>query len=81
MKKLLVKAGLFVTSAVAMLVGASPAQADRLGITEVSENSPLYLDHATAASVDGDMISYHYSHQSHQSHGSHQSHRSHYSGY
>ncbi len=82
MKKLITKAGLFVASAVALLGVSLPAQADQTGISEVTENSPLYLDHAPAQTANGDVVvGYHYSHQSHQSHESHYSHRSHYSGY
>lgn len=82
MKKLVAKAGLFVGAVVALIGVSSPVQADQTGISAITENSPLYLDHAPVQVSNGEaVVGWHYSHQSHQSHESHQSHYSHRSGY
>ncbi len=45
---------------------------------QVSESTPLYLEHATQifSSESNTMLSQHYSHASHESHASHASHYS-----
>lgn len=87
MKKLIAKSGLFMAGLFALIGVNTPVQADQ-GISNIREDSPLYLDHAPAQVSNGDVVvGWHYSHQSHESHysheshGSHQSHHSHYSGY
>lgn len=49
--------------------------------SQISEITPLYLQHAASILDKAVMVQdWHSSHQSHQSHYSHESHRSHYSG-
>jgi hypothetical protein len=80
MKKLIVKAGLLAGAVLAMLGTTTPANADQ-GITQITEETPLYLNYIPAQASAGDVLGYHYSHASHGSHESHASHVSHYSGY
>jgi hypothetical protein len=48
-------------------------------ITQISSNTPLFLQHANDIFQDHSVMNWHYSHSSHGSHYSHGSHTSHYS--
>lgn len=67
--------GISVNNVMAM---ASPPTSQPVSITEITNNSPLYLEHGK--SIAGSMLAYdddgHYSHSSHSSHRSHSSHES-----
>lgn len=86
MKKLILKIGLYIGTAVAMLNITTPTTpttpiTPTQSVTQITESSPLYLDHAPTQATKGNMVvSWHYSHDSHTSHTSHTSHYSHYSG-
>jgi len=60
-------------------VQALPVSNHALRISEVQEQSPLYLEHATQLVDKNQQLAWHTSHSSHASHASHASHYSHYS--
>lgn len=63
-------------------VHALPVPDNSIRISEIQEQSPLYLEHAIQKMVDqNQQLAWHTSHSSHSSHYSHSSHQSHYSHY
>ncbi len=83
MKRFVLSLGVLVGSLLSFGgITTSSQAATNAGISQITENSPLYLDQAPSQGTQGGAIeNYHYSHSSHESHYSHSSHRSHYSGY
>jgi len=77
MKKVISRAGLVVASIVALL-GVSTVNV-KAATSDISANSPLYLEHGNNISGPGSGIVC--DHESHASHSSHASHASHASGY
>ncbi len=89
MKKFLKKVSLFIGGVVAILgisttgVDANISKQKTESIHQVTENSPLYLEHASVfnSQLGNNVYAWHYSHYSHSSHYSHYSHYSHHSHY
>lgn len=75
--------GLLAISGLSFAHHAIPTESKVAKISNVNQNTPLYLEHSSAISSNpADIIqSQHYSHSSHYSHYSHESHQSHYSHY
>jgi hypothetical protein len=75
--------GLLTISGINFPHNTTPADSRGIKISNITKDTPLYLEHSSAISSNpADIIqSQHYSHSSHSSHYSHESHQSHYSHY
>jgi hypothetical protein len=86
MKKIFKKIAVFTAGLLATVgftVSNLPAHTSQIShiknLQNITKSTPLYLEHASKLFLDGNELSWHYSHGSHGSHGSHESHYSHYS--
>lgn len=83
MKRFFEKITLFILGVIALLgLNLKDSKAVHSSyLTQITPDTPLFLQHANDIFQNQDVLSWHYSHFSHRSHYSHESHFSHYSHY